>query len=237
MWDAAADPTLCPFRRNSLLFGTKARPVHHGLKLRTWWVRITIVAAVLGVGLVAWKLRYHVMLKNVRVVEAGRIYRGGLQQPGPLRRLVRDYHIRTILSLRGPCDGEEAIARSMGVEWISIDMDEGLENGIDDELEAAAAVLADRSKQPVYFHCSSGRNRSNMIHAAYRMIVCGWSVEQAIAELERLDFNPDSDPDDARRREQLITFYRDRVPADRTAQARPNDLPPDQAPEQGTTLR
>jgi hypothetical protein len=188
--------------------------------------RVVGTVLIAGVALVllgwwAWLERYHVILRNVRVVQPGQVYRGGLQKPGPLTRLIRMYHIRTILSLRGPCAWEERIVRRMGVEWVEIDLDEGAldENGIGDELEQSARLLGDSSRYPIYFHCNAGRNRSNMVHGAYRMIACGWTLKRTIAELKTVGFDPEHDPDDAQRREILVAFYHDRVLPGRAAAA------------------
>lgn len=165
-------------------------------------------ASVLLLGSVVWQQRYCVLLRNVRVVEPDQIYRGGLHQPGPLRRLIRTYGIRTILSLRGPCDSEEQIAGEMGVEWIRCDLDAAEAEGrIVTALETAAGVLADPSKRPVYFHCVRGWDRSNVVQAAYRMLACGWTLDRAVAELEQMGFDPIDDTVDARRHKQLLAFY------------------------------
>ncbi len=57
--------------------------------------------------------------------------------------------------------------------------------GISDQLEAAAAVIADPKNQPVYFHCHHGINRASMAQMAYRLLYCHWTLEQASDEIDR----------------------------------------------------
>ena len=54
-----------------------------------------------------------------------------------------------------------------------------------DRLEEAAAALADPANQPVYFHCHHGINRASMVHMAYRMLYCGYTLDEAEAEIAR----------------------------------------------------
>ena len=54
-----------------------------------------------------------------------------------------------------------------------------------DQLDRAAAVLADPANQPVYFHCHHGINRASMVQMAYRTKYCGWTLEEATAEIAR----------------------------------------------------
>jgi hypothetical protein len=178
------------------------------------------VCLALVLGVAAYKTRYEVLPRNVCVVEPGRIYRGGLQQEWPLRRLIQQYKTRTIVSLRGPCEWEETIAREMGVEWISIHMDARSHlHGVADEMLAATAVLADSSKYPIFFHCDRGIERSNMVQAAYRMMACGWTVEEAIAELDQVGLQADTEEVSDMQERKLRTFYNDYVLPHRTATA------------------
>lgn len=168
---------------------------------------VAVTLSVLVCSTAAWKLRYHVVMRNVQAVEPGHIYRGGLQQPGPLRRLIRQYGVRTIVSLRGPCDWEQEIARELDVEWHSVYMEARAPLAeLSDEMAAAAALVADASKQPVFFHCDRGIDRSGLVQAAYRMIHCGWSPQRAIAELESMGPTTTT-----RKRRHLQAFYRDYV--------------------------
>src|SRR4029077_20740206 len=58
-------------------------------------------------------------------------------------------------------------------------------NVINDQLDRAAAVLAEPKNHPVYFHCHHGINRASMVQIAYRTKYCGWTLEEATAEISR----------------------------------------------------
>jgi protein tyrosine phosphatase (PTP) superfamily phosphohydrolase (DUF442 family) len=151
-------------------------------------------------------------------VEPGRIYRGAWQKPWPMRRLVRDYHIKTVVALAHPADHplavqEKALAEELGVRWVHVPIvdlrGQNEKSGVSDQLEAAAAVIADPKNQPVYFHCHHGINRASMAQMAYRLMYCGWTLDQATDEIDRhFGLIEASRGPDYRHMED---FYRDRV--------------------------
>ena len=125
---------------------------------------------------------------------------------------------RPIVALAHPPDHalprqEQALAEELGVRWVHVPIVDlrGINDrrAISDQLEAAAAVVADPKNQPVYFHCHHGINRASMVQMAYRMLYCGWTLEQASDEIDR-DFGlvEASRGPDYRHMEE---FYRDRV--------------------------
>jgi protein tyrosine phosphatase (PTP) superfamily phosphohydrolase (DUF442 family) len=196
---------------------------------RRKWLRRGLLA---GLGILAcqqtWRHgRDYVFADRFAAVAPGRIYRGAWQQPWPMRRIVHDYKIKTVLALAHPSDHplavrEKAMARELGYRWVHIPIvDErrtGEVKGIFDPIERAADAIADPSNQPVYFHCHHGVNRASMVQIAYRTLHCGWTLEQANDEISRtfglreVSHGPDY---------RLMTeFYRERVLPRRAAVAR-----------------
>ncbi|WP_165220916.1 dual specificity protein phosphatase family protein [Aquisphaera insulae] len=187
----------------------------------------------------------YVLPRQFAVVEPGKIFRGGWQKDWPMRRIVRDYKIRTVLALAHPDDhplsqGELALSKELGFRWIHIPIvDQRIgENPktISDLLDEAAAVLADPANYPVYFHCHHGLNRASMAQIAYRTKYCGWSLEQAMAEIDdsiglvKVDHGPDY--------RHMIDYYNERVlplrnPAGTADAARPAR---DSVPAAGTPV-
>jgi protein-tyrosine phosphatase len=55
---------------------------------------------------------------------------------------------------------------------------------LDRAADALDAALARPDRSPVFFHCDAGKQRTNAVLAAYRMRIKGWSLEQALDELE-----------------------------------------------------
>jgi hypothetical protein len=160
----------------------------------------------------------YVLPRQFAVVEAGKIYRGGWQRDWPMRRIVRDYEIKTVLALAHPDDhplsrGEEALSRELGFRWIHIPIvdQRSSENPktISDLLDEAAAVLADPNNYPIYFHCHHGLNRASMAQIAYRTRYCEWTLDQAMAEIDdsvglvKVTHGPDY--------RHMIDYYNERV--------------------------
>lgn len=50
-------------------------------------------------------------------------------------------------------------------------------------------VMQDPANGPVFIHCAQGRDRTGYNAAAYRMVVQGWSAEDAILEMKAFRFN------------------------------------------------
>ncbi len=122
-------------------------------------------------------------------VEAGRLYRGGYPNESELRWLANSVGVRSVVSLmhEGGAGGrsaeEERAAAGLGLRLSEFPMP-GDGRADFEMLDAAADKIAEEMKNgAVYLHCSAGKQRSNAATAAYRMKHCGWTDEQAIAEL------------------------------------------------------
>src|SRR3954447_11040105 len=94
---------------------------------RRKWIRRSLVGT-LGcfVAQQTWRHGHdYIFADKFAVVEPGRIYRGAWQQPWPMRRLVREYKIKTIVALAPPSAPplslqERALADELGIRWIHI---------------------------------------------------------------------------------------------------------------------
>jgi protein-tyrosine phosphatase len=173
--------------------------------------------------------RDYVFADRFATVEPGKIYRGAWQKDWPMRRLVRDYHIKTIVALAHPPESpmvaeEKALSKELGVRWVHVPIVETRNPGdpsVSDRLEEAVRVIADPANQPVFFHCHHGINRASMVQMAYRMLANGWTLDQAQSEIARnfglraVDKGPDY--------RHMAKFYTERV------------LPKRQARQEATT--
>lgn len=50
-------------------------------------------------------------------------------------------------------------------------------------------IMQDPANAPVFIHCAQGRDRTGFNAAAYRMVLQGWSAEDALAEMKAFRFN------------------------------------------------
>jgi protein tyrosine/serine phosphatase len=92
--------------------------------------------------------------------------------------------IGEILSLREyHSDEDEAKAHKVILHRIKIDTSEIDEN----QIEEALRVIINR-KSNILVHCWHGSDRTGAVIAAYRVVVEGWSKEEAIDELQNGDF-------------------------------------------------
>src|SRR5215217_334299 len=114
--DPRAEPYLSPPNRSRLPMSNRRR-----------WIRRGLLAALLGlVAQQAWRHgRDYVFADQFAVVEPGKIYRGAWQQPWPMKRVVQQYKIKTVLALAHPPDHplairEKAMAEELGYRWIHI---------------------------------------------------------------------------------------------------------------------
>ncbi|RUL82546.1 fused DSP-PTPase phosphatase/NAD kinase-like protein [Tautonia sociabilis] len=175
---------------------------------RHTWLRRSLLVGLLALGgQQLWRHGHdYVFPEQFAAVEPGAVYRGAWQQDWPMRRIIDEHGIRTIVALAHPPDSpmvaaEKALAAESGCRWVHIPIADfrGHDGGptLSDQLEKAADALADPANQPVFFHCHHGINRTSMAQIAYRTLHCGWTLEQATAEvartfgLKRVDRGPD----------------------------------------------
>lgn len=158
---------------------------------RPWRLRILLALVAASASIVAfwlWDHRGYWLADNVREIEAGRIYAGGFQYNRPLQRIVRQYGIKTVLSLREGGDDyelqERALLESEGVEFHKLvipykvsDADRIV------SIEQAVEFISDERHQPVYVHCWAGCHRTGAVVAIYRISRCRWTEQQAEREL------------------------------------------------------
>ncbi len=122
-------------------------------------------------------------------LEAGKIFRSGYPSASQLRNLDDDVHLRSVLSLTEPVD--EPHERDLLVQCKSLGLLEqrvplpGNGCGRFEDLDRAVDIVAEQSNWPILFHCQAGKQRSNAVTAAYRLKHCGWTLDQALDELEK----------------------------------------------------
>ena len=162
----------------------------------------------------AWQWRDEWVEKRFAVVVPGRIIRGAWQRPGPLRRIIARERIKTILTLTAinhddPKYVDQAeVVRKSGVDWAFIPI-HGSYASVD-QMGRAAEILADRARQPIFYHCVAGHHRSSQAQAAYRIEHDGWSADRAWAEVAALPWaRPDADLEDRRRIEAFASRKKD----------------------------
>jgi tyrosine-protein phosphatase SIW14 len=153
-------------------------------------VLATVVLVVAGPLVFYQQREYHE--RNFQVVADGMLYRSGQMTPAGLERVVREYGIRTVVSLRKRHERsdvwEEAFCAARGVRHVRI-VPRLWAAGEDGEIPAQEAVrkflavMDQPENYPVLIHCLAGIHRTGTMVAIYRMEYQGWSAARALAEL------------------------------------------------------
>lgn len=127
-----------------------------------------------------------------REIENGRIYRGG--QPETLEdfAFLQKTGIRTIINFkttREEIARESRISEALGIRMISHPISP-IFGVSDEEIDQIQSLMRDRDLQPVFIHCSHGKDRTGLMAGIYRVEQQGWTPEAAYAEMRSLGFSP-----------------------------------------------
>lgn len=163
-------------------------------------LRIVFGLSIAGllIGGPCWYYGYHTAsFRNFHVVEPGILYRSGqLTVPG-LKRLIHDYGIKTVVSLRdgdksNDMDEEYYITHETDLNFVRIPPRAwwATDGSVPAEIGLAQfrEVMDNPANHPVLVHCFAGIHRTGAFCAVRRMDYDGWSNEQAIQEMRNLGY-------------------------------------------------
>jgi protein tyrosine/serine phosphatase len=110
------------------------------------------------------------------------VYRGDRPTAEDLKEL-QTRGIKTLLDLETFHTDRYVIAESKtNFKFLHVRMNAW---DIDDEdIVTALDILTDKNNYPIYVHCKHGSDRTGVVIAMYRIVVQGWSKEDAIAEMK-----------------------------------------------------
>jgi protein tyrosine/serine phosphatase len=165
------------------------------------WLFALFIVALLIVGPLAYARSRQTALRNFHVVQEGVLYRSGQMSLGGVQRVIHDFRIKTVITLRdakspkdGPPDGdEESYCKSEGLKYVRIpprpwwasDGTIPAEQGI----QRFREIMKDPSNYPVLVHCFAGIHRTGAYCAVYRMEHDHWTNAQAIAEMKSCGYS------------------------------------------------
>src|SRR5262249_3868570 len=140
---------------------------------------VGVLALVVAPGVLA--RHQQAQTRNFRVVRAGVLYRSGQMSLAGLRRVVHDYAIKTVISLRGGVGAadwaEEEYCRKEGILFVRIPPRHWGDAGtapVEEGVRKFREVMADPRHHPVLVHCFAGVHRTGAYCAIYRMEFEGW---------------------------------------------------------------
>jgi protein tyrosine/serine phosphatase len=166
------------------------------------WVLGPLVAAVLvglPLGYASYRQKH---FRNFHVVQPGVLYRSGQVTRTGLERVIHDYGIRTVVTLRDaeiegdppPDRAEEAYCKNLDIQYVRIRprrwwSPTGGPVPAEAGVKRFLAVMDDPANYPVLVHCFAGVHRTGAMVAIYRMEYDRWPTEKALEELRALGYS------------------------------------------------
>jgi len=159
---------------------------------------VVLFALIVGVPLAysAQRLRVY---RNFRVVDDGVLYRSAQLSEARLKRVIEEYGIKTVISLRDggrkkepfpPDHAEELWVRGQGLNYRRI------APPVWKNADGFLAIMNDPKNHPVLIHCFAGIHRTGTLCAVWRMESHGWSNEEAVREMKLFGYeNLDNEED------------------------------------------
>lgn len=116
------------------------------------------------------------------------LYRSALPDAGAVA-LLEKLRIATVINFLPESDS--SWLANPGIEQVQLPY---RTNHVDDAqvLKALRAIQAAEAKGPVLMHCKHGSDRTGLIAAVYRVVVQGWSKEDALGEMTQGGFGDNS---------------------------------------------
>jgi protein tyrosine/serine phosphatase len=192
----------------------------------------TVLALIAGP--IVYAHHHQAQMRNFRVVREGVLYRSGQMSLAGLQRVLHDYGIRTVITLRDakapghrpPDWAEEEYCKRQGLLYVRIpprpyeDEEKDHAPPVEEGVRKFREVLSDPRNHPVLVHCFAGQHRSGAYCAIYRMEFEHWSNAEALAEMRSCGYvNLDSELD-------ILGYLEDYRPSWRTPAEDPAPVGP-----------
>jgi len=161
----------------------------------------SLTALLLVCGPILFAFHEEGQIRNFHVVRKGVLYRSGQLSRAGLERVIHDYGINTVITLRDamrlgdppPDLQEEKYCRAHDINyerisprsWWSPDGSVPAEVGV----RQFRAVMDNAANYPVLIHCFAGIHRTGAFCAIYRMEYEGWNNQDAIDELKACGYS------------------------------------------------
>ncbi|HLW68951.1 MAG TPA: dual specificity protein phosphatase family protein [Gemmataceae bacterium] len=174
------------------------------------WMNGLLIASLIAAGPPVYHVYLNRTYRNFRVVHPGLLYRSGQMSQAGLERIIHDYGIRTVITLRDadvpgqlPPDWEEEeycrkeelwYFRLSPKHWWAPEGEPPAAENVKQFLE----IVDNPKYYPILIHCFAGTHRSGAYCAIYRMEFDHWSNEQALTELHSNGYDHLWEEDDVR---------------------------------------
>jgi protein tyrosine phosphatase (PTP) superfamily phosphohydrolase (DUF442 family) len=112
------------------------------------------------------------------------LYRGAQPTAEGFRQL-KAMGVKTVIDLRSFHNDREKIA---GTDLAYEEIPMNTWYAEDEDAVRFLILVADRSRTPFFVHCQHGADRTGVMCAVYRIVIQGWTKDEAIAEMTRGEF-------------------------------------------------
>jgi len=112
----------------------------------------------------------------------------GAQPTSEGMKQLRALGVKTVVNLRAFHSDTDKVA---GTGLKSVRFEAKPWHAEEEDVVRFLKVVTDTNNLPVFVHCQRGADRTGLMCAMYRIVVCGWTKEQAIDEMKHggFDFN------------------------------------------------
>ena len=122
----------------------------------------------------------------------GQDYMRGSQPAHGGINVLQRLGVKTVVDLRSIYDhtddlGVAAERAGLRYHWLPLSV---WDPPTDKEANDFVSLVSDKSKGPFYVFCSDGIHRTGEMSAIYRVMHDGWTVEQALKEMDEFGFSP-----------------------------------------------
>ncbi len=114
---------------------------------------------------------------NFQPITAGESYRSGQLNEASLERHLKEYHIRSVLNLRGENKGKDwydteiAACKRLSVSHYDLAMNSSGKPSPD--VMSRLMTIFREAPRPILIHCRSGSDRSGLVAALWKVVVDG----------------------------------------------------------------
>jgi protein tyrosine/serine phosphatase len=153
---------------------------------------IALPTLILALSVASFAQQNEKNLSSIKIKNFGqmddRFYRGARPKDSDLKSLA-GMGVKTIIDLTDNSrEYEQPAVEAAGLHYINIPMiDKGSPSM--DQINQFLKVVDDPETGKFFVHCAGGRHRTGVVGAVYRFNHDGWNLEQALAEMDRYEFN------------------------------------------------
>lgn len=167
---------------------------------------VTLVVAVIGLGLFHFYRSVWEKGKRLRVAVPGKLYRSGQMTEEGFADAVRRYGIKSIVNVQQEFPdpvirkdyltrstiSEQEMCKKLGVKYIHVKPDLIHMSEYPQKkpavLDEMLAVYDDPDNYPILIHCKAGLHRTGLLAALHRVEYQGWTVQEAYREMKAQGF-------------------------------------------------